>query len=61
MALDKAILHKKEHRKPYYGVKAIDRSCRNHGSCVWCEMNRKYKYLKKEKKFLDKLKEWEYN
>ena len=61
MALDKAILHKKEHRKPYHGGKAIAHSCRNHGSCVWCEMNRKYKYLKKEKNFLDKLKEWEYN
>ena len=31
MALDKAIQHGKEHRKPYTRGKAIDRTCRNHG------------------------------
>ena len=40
MALDKAIQHGKEHRKPYTGGKAIDRTCRNHGSCDWCKSNR---------------------
>ena len=40
MALDKAIQHGKEHRKPYTGGKAIDRTCRNHGSCDWCKGNR---------------------
>ena len=49
MSLDKAIEHGKEHRKPYHGSKAIDPSCRNHGSCPWCEENRKHKYRKKEK------------
>ena len=33
MSLDKAIKHGKEHRKPYRGAKAVDKSCRNHGSC----------------------------
>ena len=33
MSLDKAIAHGKEHRKKYYGVKSIDSTCRNHGSC----------------------------
>ena len=61
MALDKAIKSGKEHRKPYYGSKAIDRTCRNHGGYPWCEENRKYKYIKNEKKMLDKLKEWCYN
>lgn len=61
MALDKAIKSGKEHRKPYYGSKVIDRTCRNHGGCPWCEENRKYKYIKNEKKMLDKLKEWCYN
>ena len=61
MALDKAILHKKEHRKPYAGSKAIDKTCRNHGGCPWCEENRKYKYIKKSEKTLDRLKEWCYN
>ena len=40
MSLDKAIEHKKEKRKPYTGAKAIDRTCRNHGSCGWCQANR---------------------
>lgn len=52
MALDKAIKYGKEHRKPYgkgYGnyAKSVDRSCRNHGGCSWCEGNRTYKYRKK--------------
>lgn len=42
--LDKAIASGKERRKPYRGAKAIDRSCRNHGGCVWCEGNRLHKY-----------------
>jgi hypothetical protein len=33
MSLDKAIKTGKEHRKPYRGSKAFDRSCRNHGDC----------------------------
>lgn len=61
MALDKAIQNGKEHRKEYYGSKAIAKTCRNHGGCDWCLENRLYKYLKKEQKMLDKLKEWEYN
>ena len=47
--LDKAIEHKKEHRKPYRGGKAISPQCRNHGGCPWCEENRKYKYKKKSR------------
>lgn len=38
--LDKAIEHGKEHRKPYRKSKLFDRSCRNHGSCPYCESNR---------------------
>lgn len=49
--LDKAIEHKKEHRKPFYGSKAIDRTCRNHGSCAYCMSNRLYNRKKIEKKF----------
>lgn len=29
MTLYKAIEHKKEKRKPYYGSKSIDKTCRN--------------------------------
>ena len=42
MGLEKAIEHNKEHRKPFTGAKAIDSSCRNHGSCEWCAGNRLY-------------------
>lgn len=43
MSNDKAIESGKEKRATYRGSKAIDSSCRNHGSCPWCESNRKYK------------------
>ena len=43
MSLDKAIEHGKEKRKKYRGSKAIDVTCRNHGSCLWCVRNRKHK------------------
>lgn len=48
--LDKAIDHGKEHRKPYHGAKACDKSCRNHGSCTWCRNNRNYRNIKLEEK-----------
>lgn len=47
MSLDKAIEHGKEKRRPYRGSKAIDRTCRNHGSCKWCENNRMFKFREK--------------
>ena len=58
MSLDKAIEHGKEHRKKYHGVKAIDRTCRNHGSCEYCKQNRLYKYKKQILIAKDKLMEW---
>jgi hypothetical protein len=48
MSLDKAIQHGKEKRKPYRGSKAVDCTCRNHGSCGWCRDNRLYKFRKVE-------------
>lgn len=49
MSLNKAIASGKEHRKEYRGGKAVDKMCRNHGGCPWCEGNRinKYKNLDK--------------
>ena len=47
MSLDKAIKHGKEKRKPYRGAKAVDSTCRNHGSCKWCESNREHKFRDK--------------
>lgn len=40
MGFEKAINSGKEHRKPYHGAKAVDHSCRNHGSCTYCRDNR---------------------
>jgi hypothetical protein len=42
MSLEKAIKHGKEKRKGYYGSAAFDHSCRPHGSCPYCENNRKF-------------------
>lgn len=59
MALDKAIEHGKDHRKPYRGAKAIDRTCRNHGSCDWCKENRTYKNTKRLEKSKRKMEDCE--
>ena len=42
MTLDKAIRHGKERRRPYRRAQAVDRTCRNHGSCPRCRGNRLY-------------------
>lgn len=47
MSLDKSISSGKEKRKKYRGAKAIDHTCRNHGSCSYCESNRKYSTRKR--------------
>lgn len=47
MSLRKAIQYGKEHRKPYYGSKDFDKTCRNHGGCPWCTENRLYKNIKR--------------
>lgn len=40
MSHNKAIEHGKEKRKRYIKAKAVDKSCRNHGSCPYCRDNR---------------------
>ena len=45
--LDKAIEHGKEHRKKYIKAKAVDATCRNHGSCTWCKGNRMHSIHKR--------------
>lgn len=54
MALHKAIASGKEHRveygtkgQPY--CKAVDKTCRNHGSCPYCFQNRTHKNRSKDK------------
>ena len=46
--LDKAIKYKKEKRKEYRHSQRWDRTCRNHGSCKWCEKDRTHKNDKRE-------------
>lgn len=46
MSLIKAITYGKEKREAYRGAKAVDPTCRNHGSCGWCRNNRLHKYKK---------------
>ena len=48
MSLDKSIKHGKERRKPYYGSKRFDCSCRNHGSCGYCAGNRLIQFNKED-------------
>lgn len=55
MSLDKSIEHKKERRKPYYGSKAIDPTCRNHGSCEVCKGNRLHSTRKRQMIALSEL------
>ena len=60
MPLDKAILHGKEHRKPYRRAKAVDSWCRNHGRCYWCTMQRLFARKKRERAAQDDMKdEWQ--
>lgn len=61
MSLDKAIEYGKEKRRAYRGAKAVDQTCRNHGSCDWCEENRKYKNIKREEAAEDRRREYESN
>ena len=58
MSLNKAIESGKEKRKMYTGAKAVDRTCRNHGSCSYCLSNRIHKYVKRADSMNAKLKEY---
>lgn len=48
MSLNKAIQHHKEYRRPYHGAKAVDATCRNHGSDSWAVSNRLYAVRRRE-------------
>ena len=61
MGLEKAIEYGKEKRKIYYGSKAFDCSCRNHGTCEWCLSNRMIQRTKVEQSAKQALADEEYN
>jgi hypothetical protein len=60
MSLDKGIKYGKEHRKEYYDSRAVDTTCRSHGSCPWCKTNRFHKYAKQNVKANQQLKDYCY-
>lgn len=47
MALDKAIHHGKERRKPYYRSGRFDRACRPGGTCPYCKAGRQHKHKRR--------------
>lgn len=57
MSLEKAIQRGREHRKPYYGAKAIDPWCRNHGECAHCRRNRQHKDKKRIEAIENRMRE----
>jgi hypothetical protein len=59
VSLDKAIQHGAEHRKQYYGSRAFDASCRNHGDCPWCRRARQFKRMRAVAAALDAIREHE--
>lgn len=59
MSLNKAILHGKEHRKPYRRSKRFDKTCRNHGSCPYCRDNRLHNRYKTDEDTRLKIEEAE--
>ena len=61
MSFEKAIEHGKEKRKPYYGSKRIDTTCRNNGSCPYCAKGREYSSNKRKEKLKDMVSEYERN
>lgn len=46
MSFDTRYPNRKDHRAPYYGSKAFDRSCRCNGGCPYCAGSRQF-YLKR--------------
>lgn len=58
MSLDKAILHGKEHRKPFHGAKTADITFRNHGDYAYCKENRTFKNKRAEEDSFKKLRDY---
>lgn len=61
MSFNKAIKYKKEKRQPYRGAKAVDHTCRNHGTCLYCRNKRLFFDIKKKVQWNDKFNEWKEN
>lgn len=48
MSFDNFYPNRKDKRKPYRNSRAFDRTCRNRGSCKWCERNRTISNIKRK-------------
>ena len=59
--LGKSNNKKREFRKPYYGAKAIDSTCRNHGSDGWSLSDRLHSTIKRLLSAEEKIREYERN
>jgi hypothetical protein len=57
MSFDKNYPNRKDHRKPFSGAKAIDRTCRNHKGCNCCLSNRTHANRKRLEASEENLKE----
>jgi len=60
VSFDKVYPNRKDWRKPYRGCKAFDRTCRNHGSCPWCNAVPKFK-VERRKSLVTKEEKNDYN
>ena len=49
----------REHRMQWRGNKLIDKSCRNHGTCPWCQRKRNRKKRIAKIRINELLKEYE--
>ena len=49
----------REHRRQWRGGKLIDKSCRNHGTCQWCQRNRNRKKRIVKIKINEMIKDYE--
>jgi hypothetical protein len=59
MSLDKAINNGKEYRKQYRDSRRFDHSCRNHGSCSYCEQRRLFNDIKNRTRADDDIYDYE--
>lgn len=59
MSMNKAIEHGKEHRKPYRRAQAVDTTCRNHGSCIYCQRNRMHRTIRELERTDEEMQEAE--
>ena len=58
MSFDNYYPNRKDKRKPYYGSKVFDHTCRNHKSCGYCRLNRKHNTRKKKYSANEQLKNY---